>query len=98
MHARTPVETPFPTIAVRCESPGVVLTVDGTLDERASDLLAEVVRAALVAVRRASRIHVDLSRTVPGSSTLPRVLQQLERAGATITRSRFESAVVGGAS
>lgn len=85
----------FPTIAVRCEQPGVVLTVDGRLDERAADLLGEVVRAALLAVRRASRIHIDLSRAEPVPAGLPRVLRQLERAGATITRSRRSAAVTG---
>lgn len=83
--------TPFPTIAVRCDHPGVVLSVDGVLDDRASDLLTEVVRAALVAVGRAHRIHVDLSRARPGA--VPRIVRQLERAGATVTRSRRTRAV-----
>lgn len=83
----------FPRIAVRCAPPGVVLSIEGRLDERASDLLAEVVSAALVAVQRASRIRVDLSRATLGSPALPRVLRKLERAGATVTRS--EAALTG---
>lgn len=78
--------TGSPTIEVRCDRPGVVLAVDGPLDDRAFDLLGEVVRAALVTVGRAHRIHVDLSRARPVSGPLPRIVRQLERAGATITR------------
>ena len=92
MHEKgTPSES-SPTIEVRCDAPGVVLSVDGRLDERSTDLLTEAVNAALVAVRRASRIHVDLSRTRPGSVPLPRMLRRLEQAGATVTRPRTDAA------
>jgi hypothetical protein len=74
---------PTPTISVRCTSSGIALTVEGDVDRRGGELLAEVVRAALVAVGRARRIQVDLTRA--GMATgVPRVLRQLERAGATI--------------
>jgi hypothetical protein len=85
-----------PTIAVRCAQSGVVLSIDGPLDERASDLLGEVVDAALAAVRRASRIHVDLSRARTVAGALPRVLHRLEQAGATVTRSRADDAAPAG--
>jgi hypothetical protein len=72
-------------ITVRCERPGVVLAVRGCLDHQARELLAEVVRAALVAVGRASRIHLDLSEVSPPMGQPPRIVEQLERAGAKVT-------------
>lgn len=74
-----------PAIAIRCEPPGVVLLVRGSLDSSASELLREVVRAALVTVGRAARIHLDLSLVSPAPERLPRLVRQLERAGAVVT-------------
>lgn len=80
--------TPLPTISVRGSPGGVVLAVNGLLDARASDLLAEVARAALVAVKRASRIHVDLTAARLNGDDPPRVIRQLVRAGAQVSWGR----------
>lgn len=89
-----PVASPVaqPTISIRCESPGVVLAVRGGLDSSACELLGEVVRAALVAVRHATRIHLDLSGVSNAPERLPRLVRRLERAGATVTRPRKAAA------
>jgi hypothetical protein len=72
-------------ICIRSDGPGVVLEVRGDLDDAAGELLTEVVRAALVSVRRAHRIHLDLSAVSSPLTRLPRIARQLERAGALVT-------------
>jgi hypothetical protein len=71
-------------ISIHTAPPGLVLQVRGTLDDRGSELLGEVARAALITMRRARRIHVDLAhvRAVCG---VPRVINRLARAGAMVT-------------
>jgi hypothetical protein len=72
------------TISVHTEPPGVVLRVRGTLDDRGAQLLSEVARAALVTVKRARRIHIDLRRA-ENVRGLPRIIHRLARAGAEVT-------------
>jgi hypothetical protein len=86
-----PVPDSYHAIVIRCEPPGVVLVVRGSLEASACELLREVVRAALVAVRRATRIHLDLSSVSPVPKRLPRIVRALERAGATVTTPRAET-------
>jgi hypothetical protein len=72
------------TISVHNGPPGLVLRVRGTLDERGAQLLSEVARAALLTMRRARRIHVDLEQ-VHTDRGLPRIVNRLARAGALVT-------------
>lgn len=58
--------------------------MDGLLDTRATDLLTEVARAALIAVKRASRIHLDLTAAHVTRHDPPRVVRRLEQAGASV--------------
>lgn len=71
-------------ISVQTDDPGIVLRVRGTLDARGVQLLDEVARAALLTMKRARRIHLDLAhaRTVRG---VPRIVHQMRRAGALVT-------------
>lgn len=77
-------------IAIRSEPPGLVLLVRGSLDPSASELLREVVRAAIVAVGRAARIHLDLSLVSPAPERLPRLVRRLEGAGVVVTPPRLD--------
>jgi hypothetical protein len=72
------------TISVHTEPPGLVIRVRGALDDRGVHLLREVVRAALVTVRHARLIHLDLARVRVARST-PRIVHRLARAGAVVT-------------
>jgi hypothetical protein len=72
------------TISVHTEPPGLVIRVRGGLDDRGLQLLREVARAALVTVKHARHIHLDLQRVEAGRH-LPRVIDRLERAGAVVT-------------
>ena len=72
------------TISVHTEPPGLVIRVRGALDDRGVQLLREVVRAALVTVRHARHIHLDLER-VRAARGAPRIVQRLARAGAIVT-------------
>jgi hypothetical protein len=71
-------------ISVHTGPPGLVLRVQGTLDERGAQLLGEVARAALVTMKRAGKIHVDLGRARAVCS-VPRIVTRLARAGALVT-------------
>lgn len=86
MDDRNAVRYEAPTmISVSTRAPGVVLAVHGPLDEHGCDLLAEVVRAALLTVKRANRIHLDLREVWPSPPTPPRIVRRLVRAGARVT-------------
>ena len=84
MREQSRATAPSSTISVRGDGPGVVLVVDGRLDDRGAELLAEVVRAALVSVRRTDRIRIDVSGMDQGVGPPPEVLRRLERTGAKI--------------
>jgi hypothetical protein len=73
------------TLSVSSESPGIVIRVRGHLDDTSEELLREVVRAALVTMRRADRVHLDLRSLERNGAELPRIVRRMARAGAIVT-------------